>query len=68
MKDSPTFALTLVPGGGFERDLANRPPTARIWSPRRGVRDVAVAGFGLRRGRVIWSVSTTIRETVCDQA
>lgn len=44
------------------------PQTARIWSPRKGVQDVAVAGFWLRRGRVIWSVSTTIRETVLGPA
>jgi hypothetical protein len=30
-----------------------------IWSARRGVHDVADEGFGLRRGRVIWSASTT---------
>src|ERR671919_563047 len=34
-------------------------PPARIWSPRGGVHDVADEGFELRRGRVIWSVSTT---------
>jgi hypothetical protein len=39
--------------------IMERPRTARIWSPRWGVRDVADAGFVVRRGRVIWSVSVT---------
>ncbi len=34
--------------------------SARIWSPRWGVHDVADGEVEVRRGRVIWSVSVTI--------
>jgi hypothetical protein len=36
---------------------SNQRPTL-LWSPKKGVHDVAVGGLGARCGRVIWSVSS----------